>query len=215
MTALRHKNIPPPTGRMWAIIPAAGQGRRFGGPKQTLPYANSTLAGTITRTILAARVDGVIVVTRTLLVDALDLPNDPQVHIEFNNDAHTEMIDSIRIGLIRIANLREASPLDTDSQDGVLVIPSDIPGISTNTCTQCIKAFKQKPNRIIIATHGQKSGHPMIFPFEMQSAIIQLEGGLNMLPKLYADRVSRVSLDEPEILTDIDTMSDYKRLTDT
>ncbi len=125
------------------------------------------------------------------------------------------MIDSIRIALPRIANLRKASPLETDSQDGVLVIPADIPGISTNTCTQCIRAFKEKPRRIIIAAHDQKPGHPMIFPFEMQSAIMQLEGGLNMIPKLYPDRVTRVLVDEPEILNDIDTMSDYNRLTDT
>ena len=74
-------NKPKRDVQVWAIVPAAGRGRRVGGPKQLLPYRESTLVGTVTQTLLDARIDRVVVVTRPPLVDALRLPKDPRVAI--------------------------------------------------------------------------------------------------------------------------------------
>ncbi len=98
--------------RIWAIVPAAGRGRRMGGPKQVLPYRDSTIASTVVQTLIEADVVGVVVVTRTVLVNALRLPVDPRVTIALN-DRESEMIHSIRIGLAGLAG--EPVPSDKES----------------------------------------------------------------------------------------------------
>ncbi|MHC4695866.1 MAG: NTP transferase domain-containing protein, partial [Planctomycetota bacterium] len=45
--------------RIWAIVPAAGRGRRMGGPKQVLPYHDSTITGAVVQTLIEADVFGV------------------------------------------------------------------------------------------------------------------------------------------------------------
>ena len=42
--------------RVWGIIPAAGMSRRMGRTKQSLPFGGSTIAGTVTRILLDAKV---------------------------------------------------------------------------------------------------------------------------------------------------------------
>ncbi|MGB2987902.1 MAG: nucleotidyltransferase family protein [Phycisphaerae bacterium] len=223
--------------RVWGIIPAAGLGRRMGLPKQTLRYRDSTIGGSVMRTLLDAGLDGVVVVTRTDLVDALDLPNDPKVEIAVNDDAHSEMIDSIRIGLARLVgegvgdiqstecarasddpaptaapphSLFAIRPLPFKT-DGVLVVPADMPALTAQTCRTCVAAFITDPKRIVIATHEGKRGHPIIFPLALREAINNLEGGLRVLPRIHADRVFLVEVVDPGAFHDIDTPEDFEQ----
>lgn len=46
-----------------AIVPAAGQSRRMGVPKQLLPFAGTTVLGHIVDQLLESNVDEVYVVT--------------------------------------------------------------------------------------------------------------------------------------------------------
>lgn len=192
--------------RIFAVIPAAGMSRRFGRPKQSLPFRGTTFAASITQTLLAAGADGVMVVTRTDLLGVLDLPDDPRVHIAINDDSDSEMIDSIRIGMIEIDAIAAPAPR------GILIVPVDMPAISQPTCRACIEAFVANPEKIVIACHGDRTGHPIVFPFTMRAEVDQLEGGLRTLPERHADRVLRVQTEEPAVLTDIDTPDDYENL---
>ncbi|MFQ5413892.1 MAG: NTP transferase domain-containing protein [Phycisphaerae bacterium] len=195
--------------RFWAVVPAAGVGRRMGGVKQTLPYGRSTMAGTVVRTALDAGVDGVVVVTRTTLVPALALPDDPRVATRFNDAPESDMIDSIRIGL---SSLADRGPTHGGGQatDGVLVVPADMPTISVDAYRLCMAAFAADPLRIVIATHAGRRGHPMIFPVSLRGAVMRLRGGLRVLPQRYCGRVQLVETDDPGVTRDIDTAADYR-----
>lgn len=199
---------------VWAIIPAAGVARRMGRAKQTLPYDGSTLTGTVARCLLQAGVDGVVVVTRASLVSALDLPDDARVQVAFNEVADSDMIDSIRIGLATIAAATTVgdSAASMTPNVGVLVVPGDMPALSAKTCQECIHVFQADPSRIVIATHGQRRGHPIVFPLALRSAVEPLTGGLNELPRRYADRVYRVEIDDPSVTRDVDTPVEYEQL---
>lgn len=199
--------------RVWGLIPAAGLGRRMGGPKQTLRYRGSTMVSTVTRTLLEADLAGVIVVTRTELIVASDLPDDPRVTTVVNDDADSEMIDSVRIGLAALARLGASAatgvPVETD---GVLVVPADMPAITAATCRTCMVAFTVEPTRIVIATYNDHRGHPIIFPLALRGTIDRLEGGLRSLPGQYPARVCLVEVNDPGVLRDADTMDDFHRL---
>ena len=205
--------------RIAAIIPAAGASRRMGRSKQTLPVGESTLTATVVRTLLNADVQRVVVITRTSLTTALHLPKDPRVTVQINDDATSEMIDSIRIGLRALIDeyttvqesARAAERLDEN--DGVLVVPGDMPTLSVDTCRRCMEAFMADPRRIVIATHAGKRGHPIIFPLSMDDTVDRLATGLNALPQKHPERVHLVAVDDPGAVADVDTQADYDALT--
>ncbi len=158
---------------IWAIIPAAGVGRRMGRPKQALTYGGSTLTGTVARCLLRAGVDGVVVVTRASLVSPLDLPDDVRVQVALNEVADSDMIDSIRIGLAAIAAATTANRSNAaiTRNVGVLVVPGDMPLLSANISRTCMHAFEADPSRIVVATYGRRRGHPIVFPLVLRSAV--------------------------------------------
>ncbi len=199
---------------IWAIIPAAGLGRRMGRAKQALPYGGSTLTGTVARCLLKAGVAGVLVVTRAALIRDLDLPDDVRIRIALNEETDSDMIDSIRIGLATIADATTTGERNESIAPsvGVLVVPGDMPTLSAKTCQECMQAFEADPNRIVIATHGQRRGHPIVFPLALHSAIDQLPGGLNELPRQHADRVHLVEISDPAVTRDVDTPEEYEDL---
>ena len=192
--------------KIWGIIPAAGLSRRMGRPKQSLSFQGSTIVGTVARTLLKADLSGVIAVTRTELIGELNLPDDPRLHLAVNDDPDSEMIDSIRIGL---GDLDRFRPGD---DDGVLVVPGDMPTLSSQSCRTCIAEYVADPGRIVIATHAGKRGHPIVFPFVMRAIIDRLDGGLNMLPRTCPKQVLLVDVDDPGAALDIDTGEDLAQL---
>ena len=200
--------------RIWGVIPAAGMGRRIGRPKQALPYAGSTIVGTVVRRVLDAGVTGAVIVTRSDLIDSLDLPDDERVGTAINDNADSEMIDSIRIALAGLAGAH--SPLGVGQSpspaDGVLVVPADMPTITADACRKCIAAFRTDPRRIVIATYQGVRGHPIIFPLSLRPTIYSLTHGLRQLARIHPDRVHLVETNEPGVTQDVDTLEDYERL---
>lgn len=200
------------TPRVWGIVPAAGMSRRMGFTKQTADVHGSTMVAKVVGTMLEAGVAGVVVVTRTELAEALALPLDDRVKVAFNDDAESEMIDSIRIGLARLMDVRDDDSNVRESRDGVMVVPADMPSLAASTCRACIASFLQKPDRIVIATHRGKRGHPIVFPLSLSYEATGLDGGLKMLAQVYPERVVSVETCDPGTTTDVDTPSDYHRL---
>lgn len=178
----------------------------MGKPKQSLPFGESTIAATVSRTLLDAGLAGVVVVTRSCLIDRLQLPDDPRVHVAFNEDTESEMIDSIRIGLSTI------EPLGPGKHDGVLVAPADMPNLSATSCRACVKEFILNPQRVVVATFEGRPAHPMVFPLALRDTVNGLDGGLRMLPQTCPDLVSHVEINDPGGKFDVDTAEDYERL---
>lgn len=200
--------------RIWAVVPAAGMGRRMGSPKQSLPFGESTVTGTVARTLLSAGVEAVVVVTRSSLVDSLRLPDDPRVHTAINDRPDSEMIDSIRVGLEKLSSLSIVGVGSPATADGVAVVPGDMPAISVDACRRSVAAFVADPGRIVIAAHAGRRGHPIIFPLSMRAEIDRLDEGLHELPQQYPKLVHLVETDGPGVVDDVDTMDDYDTLRD-
>jgi len=195
--------------RIWGIIPAAGMSRRMGVTKQTLAFGETTIAAAVARTMLAAGMDFVVVVTRSDLRHALKLPDDPRIVVAVNDDADSQMIDSVRLGLAQIAETSDSTP---GPRDGIVIIPGDMPTVGVQACLACIDSYKRSPERIVMPTHFGRRGHPLVFPFALRLELEQLNGGLNELPRRYCDRVEEVAVDDPGILRDVDTRDDYAGL---
>lgn len=189
--------------RVWAIVPAAGLGRRMGAPKQALPYGDSTLAGTVVATLLQAGVAGVVVVTRNALRARLHLPADGRVLTAINDDESTDMLVSVRIGIA-------ALPLECDAtRDGVLVVPADMPKLKAASAAACVTAYQARPGGIVVAARGGVRGHPVIIPLALRTELAALTDGLRQLVRQRTESLQLVECGDDGIFADIDTPSDY------
>jgi molybdenum cofactor cytidylyltransferase len=205
--------------------------RRMGRPKATLPFGGSTVVGTVVRSLLEAGSDEILVVTRGELAPQLDLPHDPRVTVAFNDDADSEMIDSVRIGLAVLRSrsvedcrgARESSAINNrrptaDTRPlqpefgGILVVPADMPAVTADSYRRCLDAFRLDPGRIVIAACGGRRGHPVIFPISLAPDLDRLTGGLKELVDANSACVTLVETNDPGVLRDVDTLADYERL---
>ena len=207
--------------RFWSIVPAAGLGRRMGADKQAIRYRGSTLCGTVVRTLLSAGVDGVVVVTRGALREKLDLPTDPRVTVAINDCPDAEMIDSIRIGLRVLASAFRAGDRrdcwesgrgGRDLFDGVVVIPGDMPRVTSDSVRRCLGVFAIDPSRIIIASHGGRRGHPLIFPCSLSAEVHASVTALNQLASAHPELVRTVETNDDGTTYDLDYPEDLRGL---
>jgi molybdenum cofactor cytidylyltransferase len=164
------------------------------------------MAGSVVRTLFDAGLDAVVVVTRSELVARLDLPNDKRLAVAVNDEASSQMIDSIRMGLSSLFDDRA-----TDCT-GILVVPGDMPGLAVATCRLCVEAYRREPTRIIVAAQSGRRGHPLIFPAALRHVVQQLDRGLNDLLDLHGDRVRLIETGDPAALEDVDTWDGYRSL---
>ena len=200
---------PSQPSRVFAIVPAAGRSRRMGTPKQFLDVGGRTMLDALLQPLLAADIAGVLLVTHQGIAEQLSLPDDPRIQLAANEDEHSEMIDSIRIGL-RAWRKRE----QINDADGFLVCPADHPGITTKDFNRCVTGFCSAPDRIVIATRAGKRGHPIIFPAALTAFVESsaCDAGLNALPRQHADHIVHVECTSAGVSRDIDTPQDYEAL---
>ncbi len=223
--------------QVFGIVPAAGSSRRMGRPKPSLPYGDSTMVGVVARTLLNINLDRVVVVTRSELAASLDLPSDPRLVIVYNDDADSEMLDSVRAGLTRLTELESPhglpapfsvggpaidnrsavggtfdSPSPAAVAVGVLIVPADMPAIRVETYRACLAAFALDPESLVIAANDGKRGHPIIVPWSLRADVMGLHNGLRELTQIHADRVRLVETGDEGVTRDVDSPDDYERL---
>lgn len=181
----------------------------MGRDKQLLAADGRPMLTAILDPLAAAKVEGIALVTRSAIANALSdcLPRNTFVAI--NDNAGSEMIDSVRIGLAAWADR-----MTLRDRDGFLVFPGDQPGMASADLNACIEAFGEGPPRIVIATRDRRRGHPIIFPASF-IPVVQSEvcdPGLNRLPHVHPQQVVEVSCASQAVTRDVDTPEDYRKL---
>jgi molybdenum cofactor cytidylyltransferase len=193
---------------VYAIIPAAGRSLRMGQLKQLMPYGDHTILETVIETVLAAPVNGLVVVANNDVEGELDLSEDPRFVTAINDDAESQMLDSIGLGLDALA-----AAFDLPRDCGICVCPGDMPGIDVASVTACVSQFQQHADHIVVATFQAKRGHPVIVPRTLTAELAEItEGGLAELLHRHPDKVHSVECETPGVTQDIDTPGDYQDL---
>jgi len=181
----------------------------MGQPKQLLEVDGQPMLLAVVKPIVACeQIASTIVVTNSLVASSLDLPQ-AGATVVLNDEPDAEMIDSVRLGITDLQRRHELAP-DT----GILICPGDQPGLRTGDIAKCCEAFLDTPNKIIIAAHDGKTGHPLIFPaayipFIMSSAC---DTGLREMPQQHTQAVVTVEVDSSAVVRNINTPTDYDSL---
>lgn len=197
--------------RVFAIIPAAGQGRRMGQLKQLMTYGEGTMLDAVMDAILEAPIDGLVLVTNSIVAERFEDNPEDGLFIDINDDDTTEMIDSARIGLQRLDE--EFAPAPTD---GVMILLGDQPEMRGGVIATCAESYRlpRTAPGILIATYKGQRGHPAIFRTDLLRTIETWKDdrGLNALAKLFADEVRELPITTSAMPIDVNTPEDYERL---
>lgn len=173
----------------------------MGQDKPLIPIAGRPMLLHVLDALLGADLRAVFVVTRVAIARHLTPP--PAVDIVLIENDHAEMIDSVRVGL-------HAARARVSDAAGMLVVPSDQPGLKSDDIRACAAAFARDPRRLVVASHAGKRGHPLIVPArlfgEVASAVC--DQGLNRLVRAHPGEAVEVAIHNPAALANVNTPDD-------
>jgi len=193
--------------RSFAIVPAAGQGRRLGGDKLLLACRGSTILGCHLRAWTSSNVSTVVVVLRRSDQRAQAIAAAAGVEIVCPEKDPCDMKMSVQIGLRHIE--LEHSPLEDDVW---MLAPADMPRLAASDVNGVLTAHDPQQPTIIVPEFEQQAGHPVLFPWTVRQQVFQLgdEEGIDRLVRQSPSR--RVVVSNQGCVEDIDTQQEYQQL---
>jgi len=184
-----------------AVVPAAGRGRRFGGPKLLAPVAGVPLIERTVRSLLEAGVARVAVVVAPdsavrAAGDRLPVLADPRVTIVVNPDPDRGMLSSIQAGLAAV----DGEP--------VLVLPGDMPFVRPATIVRVLDAARASGVVVSPRCDGRR-GHPVALTAKAAASVLAASA-IDLSDALTPFKGDRLELDvdDPGIHRDVDRPAD-------
>ena len=186
------------------LILAAGQSRRMGSPKLTLPWRGGV---TVIETVVSALRDGgvprvVVVVGEARAAIEQALARQAVEIVENRLAAEREMIGSIQTGL---------QALGSEVRAAVLT-PGDLPELQPGTVRMVIAAWLTSPSRPCLPVFAGRRGHPVVLPRSHWAGVLGLGKGesLRSYLRLHRAEIQEVVVSDAGIRADIDTPEEYR-----
>jgi molybdenum cofactor cytidylyltransferase len=116
------------------------------------------------------------------------------------------MISSLQVGLASLEPAVEAA----------LVSPGDLPFLRPATVRQLIDRWRSRPSDLLAPSFHQRRGHPMLLVRRMWPEVLAIPRGQNLRDflKARAEDIEYLVVDDPGVVRDLDTASDYSEATD-
>jgi molybdenum cofactor cytidylyltransferase len=186
-----------------AILLAAGESRRMGYPKPLLKLGSRTFIEILAAAMLqsVARLIVVVGAHRDAVRGAI--PADPRILVIENPDFFKGQLSSIKAALPQVG--AEAA--------GALIHLADHPMVRAETFAAVVDSYWRVGKPIAIARHQGRRGHPVLFAREMfvELAAAPEDQGARAVVAADPSRVAYVDVDDPGVLTDLDTPEDLER----
>jgi molybdenum cofactor cytidylyltransferase len=199
------KPLEPKVPRIAAIVLAAGRSTRMGRCKSLLPVNGKPVLAHVLQTIISiGTISPVAVVTghEPLVLEPVLQSFD--VERVYNPDFEPGgMISSIKAGLRAVRRRAE----------GVFIVLGVQPLVRPGTVDAMVRAFHSRRPRGIIPMHGSKRGHPVLLSADGIDQILALAPGqtLSDYTAEHHGDMHYLQVDDPAILLDLDTPTDYDR----
>ena len=184
----------------------------MGRPKALLPIdQNETFLSRIVRVLVTAGVDEVVVVTGDVGLGDVHVAlkgTEKVPRVVVNPDPTRGQLSSLLVGL---------KTVEQGGADAVLVTLVDVPLVTVGTVQRLLDTYKSTRAPIVRPTRPDDSqhGHPVIFDRELFTKLRQasLSEGAKPVVRSYEHVAVNVPVDDEGAFVDIDTPSDYERLT--
>ena len=189
-----------------AVLLAAGQSRRMGRPKLTLPWGTG---GSVISQVVArfreAGADPLLVVTggdREAVERALQGAG---AQCLFNPDYRQgEMLSSIKAGLGRLQH---------GQAEAAMVAPADLPSLTVETLRSLLDRRRRSGADLIVPSYEMRRGHPVLIGRSLWQSVLDLgkEETLRDFLHRHAQQIEYVVVRDPGVIQDLDTPKEYGR----
>src|SRR5262252_7371796 len=187
------------------LILGAGASKRFGPPKQLLPFRGTTMLGWVVDQALSATgLDEVVVVLGRSAKEVRERTNFGAARV-VENPVFGEGCSSSYHAGIGALNAESAA---------MMIILGDLPGITPEIINRLADSWRAQEAPITLCSYQGRKGHPMIFAQSMFAQLVDLHGDKAAwkLVDANATRVQEVYFSFP-FPDDINTPEDFERLT--
>ncbi|MBA7520924.1 Nicotine blue oxidoreductase [subsurface metagenome] len=190
---------------IYGIILAAGEGKRMGKAKLTLPLGNNQLIEWVLQAVKLAPFDKFFLVVRPEDKDIIKIGKAWGAEIVLNPDFRKGMSTSIEKALLKI---------NTQEVEGFFLILGDQPLITSKIINKLIKSFSPGKKEIVVPYFKDKRGNPVLFDIYWKDELMAVTGdvGGRVLIKAHPEKVKRVNISDETILFDIDREEDYEKM---
>jgi molybdenum cofactor cytidylyltransferase len=194
----------------FGLIPAAGKSARMGQPKLLLPLGPRTVLEHVVAAVRAGGVADVLVVVAPESTELAVTAERSGAHVLRLAKATDDMRATCVCGLDWIEAHWMPHP-----GDGWLLLPADHPTSRPQIVRALLDAATQHPKHSIIVPVWQgRRGHPVWLSWRHVDAIRTRPAGqgLNAFVREWTAETLELAWDDAEILRDLDTPEDYRRL---
>jgi molybdenum cofactor cytidylyltransferase len=190
---------PPASPRIAAVVLAAGQSSRMGTNKLAEELNGKPVLRHVVDTILAARVEKVVVVLGHQAEEMRALLAGGDVECVVNERYRKGLSTSLKAGIA-------ALPEDIE---GAMIFLGDMPDIDASLIARLIGAFDPARMRAIVnPQRGGRQGNPVLWGRAFFPTLLEKthgDAGAKHLIRRYAEWVAEVAVDDEAIFTDLDT----------
>ncbi|MBN9886581.1 nucleotidyltransferase family protein [Salipiger abyssi] len=186
-------------GGIAVLIPAAGASRRMRGTDKLLMDVGG-------QPLLRRQAEAALVAADHVVVA---LPGHDHPRAKALSGLPVQVVEVPDADLGMSSALRRGVSLLPPGIDAVMILPADMPDITTADLRRVIAAFRTVPRPTIQQATAEDGtpGHPVLFPADCFSALLALSGDMGAKAVLLANahRVRYVPLPGRGALTDLDT----------
>jgi len=187
------------------IILAAGEGKRMGKIKLTLPLGNKQLIEWVLQAAKLTPLDKYFLVVRPEDKEIIKTGEKWGAEIVLNPEYKSGMSSSIKKALHQISS---------EELEGFFVILGDQPLINPSILYKMLLAFTPGKKEIVVPFYKDRQGNPVFFDGYWKDELMKLSGdvGGRVLIKAHPERIKRFKISDESILLDIDREEDYEKV---
>lgn len=192
---------------IYGILLAAGTSSRMGQPKQLLVWRGQPLVRYVAATALASRLAGLVIVL------GAEAPAVCAALAGLAGPVETVQCDAYRTG--QAASLRCGLAALPAAAAAAVVLLVDQPLVSAKLVDRLIDAFQADPSALAVVPRYQgRRGNPALLAATLFPELQTLEGdsGARHVLDRHPDQVHWLDLDNPAVVSDIDTPEAYSSL---
>ena len=111
---------------------------------------------------------------------------------------------SVKVGLSAVSSNAEA----------VMILPADVGLIDPESINRVVEEYRKSKNRIVIASHQQQSGHPILIDRTLFPEVTKIDEdsfGLKAVINRHRAEIKYVEVGTENVLIDIDTREEFDK----
>ncbi|GAB4112068.1 MAG: molybdenum cofactor cytidylyltransferase [Candidatus Caldatribacteriota bacterium] len=188
---------------IYGIILAAGETKRMGEVKLTLPLGDKKIIEWVLFAVKFAPLDKYYLVVRPQDEEIIETGKKWGAEIIVNPEYKTGMSSSIRKALTKI------SP---ENLEGFFIILADQPFIHSSLLYKMLRAFTPAQKEIIVPFYQEQSGNPVFFDGYWRDELLKVSGdvGGKGLIKANPEKIKRFKVTQEYTFLDVDWEKDYE-----